>query len=564
MQVLLEYFSKDFEPMEAQIIGYLNSKKILTPKSSYWGTSLKDILLEKNTSPHSRFIDLFGQAPDKVITAFSNLLIYTFISEGQSAVRKYAGSTDGGVTGSLTTNYLPVASGKMSLKDSWLRQLSEGGHAIVSSSANIRSSGDISAFASNPPAINWWDSIPSASSTVRGGIILGSGLSWNSETGKVDVTAIGGFEGDHNDLSGLNVGNYIHLTAAQYANVDNWDSAYSYISDALTNLTQDYIPYAYSASKLLRDSIIKQGTGQIEVEGDILSSGDISAFASDPPAINWWDNIPSASSTVRGGIVLGDGLAWNGVTGKVDVTGIGGGSFDGDHNDLSGLNVGDYVHLTAAQYANVDNWDDAYSLRLQWDGGSTNLVAATARTSLGLGDLALLDTVNTDQIDDGAVTLGKIEDLLANRILGRITTAGVTQQLEGSDVRTIAGADLVDGRILFGKFAQDSGLLWDNTNKRLGVNLTPTGAIHAKATSGATLLRLDAGGTSDNTALYFCNSAGTLRAAIVYRETDAELAFFVNGADRMEIYTDGTGVFKDDFEVQGDLTATGSIIAYNV
>ena len=30
------------------------------------------------------------------------------------------------------------------------------------------------------------------------------------------------------------------------------------------------------------------------------------------------------------------------------------------------------------------NWDTAYSSYLQWDGGSTNLVAATARTSLGL------------------------------------------------------------------------------------------------------------------------------------------------------------------------------------
>lgn len=33
--------------------------------------------------------------------------------------------------------------------------------------------------------------------------------------------------------------------------------------------------------------------------------------------------------------------------------------------------------------ASQTNWDTAYSERLQWDGGSTNLVAATGRTSLG-------------------------------------------------------------------------------------------------------------------------------------------------------------------------------------
>lgn len=35
--------------------------------------------------------------------------------------------------------------------------------------------------------------------------------------------------------------------------------------------------------------------------------------------------------------------------------------------------------------ASQTNWNTAYSERLQWDGGSTNLVAATGRTSLGLG-----------------------------------------------------------------------------------------------------------------------------------------------------------------------------------
>jgi hypothetical protein len=44
------------------------------------------------------------------------------------------------------------------------------------------------------------------------------------------------------------------------------------------------------------------------------------------------------------------------------------------------LQAGYSIPTTSSQ----TNWDSAYSERRQWDGGSTNLVAATGRTSLGL------------------------------------------------------------------------------------------------------------------------------------------------------------------------------------
>lgn len=47
----------------------------------------------------------------------------------------------------------------------------------------------------------------------------------------------------------------------------------------------------------------------------------------------------------------------------------------------------DPVFAASAAYSitstDTDNWDSAYTERHQWDGGSTNLVAATGRTSLG-------------------------------------------------------------------------------------------------------------------------------------------------------------------------------------
>ena len=39
------------------------------------------------------------------------------------------------------------------------------------------------------------------------------------------------------------------------------------------------------------------------------------------------------------------------------------------------------------------NWNTAYTDRMKWDGGSTGLVAATGRTSLGLGTMALADSI---------------------------------------------------------------------------------------------------------------------------------------------------------------------------
>jgi hypothetical protein len=46
--------------------------------------------------------------------------------------------------------------------------------------------------------------------------------------------------------------------------------------------------------------------------------------------------------------------------------------------------------LWVASSTNWANWNTAYTDRLKWDGGATGLTAATGRTSLGLGDSAVL------------------------------------------------------------------------------------------------------------------------------------------------------------------------------
>jgi|GEM_PF-1089687 len=49
------------------------------------------------------------------------------------------------------------------------------------------------------------------------------------------------------------------------------------------------------------------------------------------------------------------------------------------------------------------NWNTAYTDRLNWNGGTTGLTAATGRSSLGLGSLATLSTVAAATITDNTV-----------------------------------------------------------------------------------------------------------------------------------------------------------------
>ena len=101
-------------------------------------------------------------------------------------------------------------------------------------------------------------------------------------------------------------------------------------------------------------------------------------------------SISQASSTTNGYLSSTD---WNTFNNKTSNTGTvtsvamtvpTGLSISGTPITTSGtlaltLTAGYSIPTTASQ----TNWDSAYTQRLQWDGGSTNLVAATGRTSLG-------------------------------------------------------------------------------------------------------------------------------------------------------------------------------------
>ncbi|MDY0208336.1 MAG: pyocin knob domain-containing S74 family peptidase [Pseudomonas sp.] len=82
-----------------------------------------------------------------------------------------------------------------------------------------------------------------------------------------------------------------------------------------------------------------------------------------------------------------------------------------------------FAGTTAKTGYNKSNWDDAYTDRLKWDGGSTGLNATTGRTSLGLGtatrdaQTSLTDTTEGRLMEVGAFGLG------GSSGLSRITNA---------------------------------------------------------------------------------------------------------------------------------------------
>lgn len=111
-------------------------------------------------------------------------------------------------------------------------------------------------------------------------------------------------------------------------------------------------------------------------------------------------NIPTYTLAGLGGIKLADlsstatGLTYTNTTGVFSLT------------------AGYSIPTTSSQ----TNWDSAYTQRLQWDGGSTNLVAATGRTSLGLviGTNVQAWDADLDSIAGLAGTSGLLKKTAAN------------------------------------------------------------------------------------------------------------------------------------------------------
>lgn len=199
------------------------------------------------------------------------------------------------------------------------------------------------------------------------------------------------------------------------------------------------------------------------------------------------------------------------------------------------LQSGYSIPTTASQ----TNWDTAYSERQQWDGGATNLVAATGRTSLGLGTIATQDA-SAVAITGGSIT-GITDLAVADGGTGASTAAGAMVNLLPSYT--------------------------GNANKRLSLDSTASG-LEWVTDGGGTVTSVDVSGGT--TGLSFTGGPITTSGTITLSgtldvdnggtgaTTAAGARTNLNAADQALTLTAGTGLSGG-----GDLSANRSFSIAN-
>lgn len=186
------------------------------------------------------------------------------------------------------------------------------------------------------------------------------------------------------------------------------------------------------------------------------------------------------------------------------------------------------------------NWGTAYTQRLQWDGGSTSLVAATGRTSLGLvigtnvqawdGDLDAIAAItgttgilkktaaNTWSLDTSTYLTGNQSITLSGDVTGSGTTAitttlaTVTVAKGGTGLTTLTANNVILGNGTStpsfvapgtsGNLLTSNGTTWQSTAPAAASG-TPTGALmpYAGSTAPTGYLLCDGSSVSSSTYL---------------------------------------------------------------
>jgi hypothetical protein len=143
-------------------------------------------------------------------------------------------------------------------------------------------------------------------------------------------------------------------------------------------------------------------------------------------------SLPISTASILGGVKIGSGV-------NVDAAGV----ISVSTNYQAPLNGTGIVKSTAGTISyltdNSTNWDTAYTDRNKWDGGATGLVAATGRTSLGLG------TAATANVGDfvayrtfGTAANSAIGDFVAYRTFGTAANSAITDFAAASHTHTIS------------------------------------------------------------------------------------------------------------------------------
>ncbi len=154
--------------------------------------------------------------------------------------------------------------------------------------------------------------------------------------------------------------------------------------------------------------------------------------------------------------------------------------------ELSGDAIALTTNYTIPLTASTTDWETAYSERRQWDGGSTNLVAATGRASLGLGSMALEANTGTTTITTlGTITTGTWNGTAIDVTHGGTGLTSITQgqTLYASANNTLAATSnlFIDtsGNVGVGTTTISGDLqVWDNASSTVYIgDATHSGCI---------------------------------------------------------------------------------------
>jgi len=180
--------------------------------------------------------------------------------------------------------------------------------------------------------------------------------------------------------------------------------------------------------------------------------------------------LPTATSSVLGGVIIGTGVTIT--SGVISVS-------TNYQAPLSGTGIvksttGTITYLTD----NSTNWDTAYTDRNKWDGGATGLVAATGRTSLGLGTAA---TANT----------GDFAAVSHTHTIANVT--GLQTALDGKE------STFTKNTAFNKNFGATAGTVTEGNDARLSDSRTPTAHSHAISDITGLQTALDGKATSSHT-----------------------------------------------------------------
>jgi hypothetical protein len=176
----------------------------------------------------------------------------------------------------------------------------------------------------------------------------------------------------------------------------------------------------YDAStSLWKNASLTAGTGISVTNGagsiTVANSGVLGVTATSPVASSGGQNpvisMPAATTSVSGYLTSTDWTTFNnktsntGTVTSVVATVPTGFSVSGSPITTTGtLGITYTAGYSLPTTSSQTNWDTAYTDRLNWDGGSTGLVAATGRTSLALGTIAT-QNANSVAITGGAIAV---------------------------------------------------------------------------------------------------------------------------------------------------------------